>query len=164
MSQKNSTPDDANVTADNHPIRVVLADDHPVMRAGIRSLLAAKKDIRVLGEANNGLEAVELVNSLKPDVLILDIEMPLMDGIEASSVLHQGNSETRILVLSSYAEKDYIRLVLEQGVSGYLIKDEAPRRIVEAVRRVANGEKGWFSERVMPLVPFPQSDPVKQTQ
>ncbi len=138
---------------ENHPIRVVLADDHPIMRAGIRSLLTAKKDIQVIGEANNGLEAVEMVNSLKPDVLVLDIEMPQMDGIEASSVLNRGGSTTCILVLSSYAEKDYIRLVLEQGVSGYLIKDEAPRRIVEAVRRVANGDKGWFSESVVPYVP-----------
>ncbi len=135
------------------PIRVVLADDHPVMRTGIRSLLNAKKDIQVIGEASNGQEAVDLVKTLKPDVLVLDIEMPVLDGIETARTLRKIGTHTCILVLSSYAEKDYIRLVLEQGVSGYLIKDEAPGRIVEAVRRVAGGEKGWFSERVMPLIP-----------
>jgi DNA-binding NarL/FixJ family response regulator len=139
--------------AEPTPIRVVLADDHPVMRAGIRSLLTAKVDIQVIGEASNGLEAVELVKTLKPDVLVLDIEMPVLDGIETARMLHKMGTQTCILILSSYAEKDYIRLVLEQGVSGYLIKDEAPGRIVEAVRRVARGDKGWFSERVMPLIP-----------
>ena len=149
---------------DNKPIRVVLADDHPVMRAGIRSLLTAKKDIDVIGEASNGLEAVELVKDLKPDVLVLDIEMPVMDGIEATRVLHHSGDHTNILILSSYAEKDYIRLVLEQGVNGYLIKDEAPKRIVEAVRRVASGDKGWFSERVVPMVPAPAAIQTKTNQ
>ncbi|HEY3344471.1 MAG TPA: response regulator transcription factor [Anaerolineaceae bacterium] len=141
--------------ADLPSIRVVLADDHPVMRAGIRSLLTAKKDIQVVGEASNGLEAIDLVRKLNPDVLVLDIEMPILDGIETARMLRKSGTSTCILVLSSYAEKDYIRLVLEQGVSGYLIKDEAPGRIVEAVRRVASGDKGWFSQRVMPLVPSP---------
>jgi DNA-binding NarL/FixJ family response regulator len=142
--------------ADLPSIRVVLADDHPVMRAGIRSLLTAKKDILVVGEASNGLEAVELVKQLNPDVLVLDIEMPILDGIEAARMLRKSGTRTCILILSSYAEKDYIRLVLEQGVSGYLIKDEAPGRIVEAVRRVASGDRDWFSQRVMPMVPTPE--------
>ncbi len=137
---------------DRGSIRVILADDHPVMRAGIRSLLIAKKNIQVVGEASNGQEAVDLVRNLKPDVLVLDIEMPVLDGIEVARLLNKTQGRTNILVLSSYAERDYIRTVLEEGVSGYLIKDEAPGRIVEAVRRVADGEKGWFSERVMPLV------------
>jgi DNA-binding NarL/FixJ family response regulator len=141
--------------ADKSSIRVVLADDHPVMRAGIRSLLITKKDIQVIGEASNGMEAVEMVKKLKPDVLILDIEMPSLDGIEAARLLRKSRSHTSILILSSYAERDYIRMVLEQGVSGYLIKDEAPGRIVEAIRRVADGDKGWFSERVVPLLDQP---------
>lgn len=139
--------------SETNPIRVILADDHPVMRTGIRSLLGSKRDIQIIGEASNGEEAIELVDKLNPDVLVLDIEMPQMDGIEATRKLRKSGSHTFILILSSYAEKDYIRLVLEQGVSGYLVKDEAPGRIVEAVRRVARGDKGWFSERVMPLVP-----------
>jgi DNA-binding NarL/FixJ family response regulator len=138
--------------ADRGSIRVILADDHPVMRAGIRSLLNAKKNIQVIGEASNGQEAVDLVRNLQPDVLVLDIEMPVLDGIEVARLLNKVPGHTNILVLSSYAERDYIRTVLEQGVSGYLIKDEAPGRIVEAVRRVADGDKGWFSERVIPLV------------
>ncbi|HEX9013521.1 MAG TPA: response regulator transcription factor [Anaerolineaceae bacterium] len=139
--------------SETNPIRVILADDHPVMRTGIRSLLGSKRDIQIIGEASNGEEAIDLVDKLNPDVLVLDIEMPLMDGIEATRKLRKSGNHTFILILSSYAEKDYIRLVLEQGVSGYLVKDEAPGRIVEAVRRVARGDKGWFSERVMPLVP-----------
>ncbi len=128
-------------------IRVVLADDHPVMRMGIRNLLSRSEDILVVAEAGNGIEAIRLVNELNPDVLLLDMEMPGMDGVEVARRLHSSNSPVHILVLSAYNDKQYILAVLEQGAAGYLTKDEAPDTIVEAVRSVAKEEKGWISRK-----------------
>jgi DNA-binding NarL/FixJ family response regulator len=89
-------------------IRVVLADDHAVMRIGIRNLLSRSPDIEVVGEGSNGLEAIELVNKFKPDVLVLDMEMPIMDGVEAARRLRESQSPVKILALSSYNDKYYI--------------------------------------------------------
>jgi DNA-binding NarL/FixJ family response regulator len=128
-------------------IRVVLADDHPVMRMGIRNLLSRSADIHVIAEAGNGVEAIHLVDELAPDVLLLDMEMPVMDGVEVARRLKAKESPVKILVLSAYNDRQYILSVLEQGASGYLTKDEAPDTIVEAVRTVAKGEKEWISRK-----------------
>ncbi|MEA4908498.1 MAG: response regulator transcription factor [Chloroflexi bacterium] len=128
-------------------IRVVLADDHAVMRIGIRNLLSRSPDIEVVGEGSNGLEAIELVNKFKPDVLVLDMEMPIMDGVEAARRLRESQSPVKILALSSYNDKYYILSLLEQGAAGYLTKDENPNTIIEAVRSVANGKRGWLSRK-----------------
>ncbi len=130
-----------------NPITVVLADDHVVVRIGIKNLLSHSDDISVIGEASNGLEAIEKVNELKPDLLLLDMEMPELDGVEVARQLRDTHSETRILALSAYNDKQYILSMLEQGAAGYLTKDEAPGTIVEAVRGVANGERGWLSRK-----------------
>ncbi len=130
------------------PIRVVLADDHVVVRIGIRNLLSRSKDIEVVGEAGNGIEAIQLVDDLKPDLLLLDMEMPELDGVEVARRLRSAKSPVRILALSAYNDKQYIQSMLEQGAAGYLTKDEAPGTIIEAVRGVANGEHGWFSRKV----------------
>ncbi len=130
------------------PIRVVLADDHIVVRIGIRNLLNRSKDIQVVGEADNGIEAIRLVNDLNPDLLLLDMEMPELDGVEVARRLRAEKSPVRILALSAYNDKQYIQSMLEQGAAGYLTKDEAPGTIVDAVRGVANGERGWFSRKV----------------
>jgi len=129
------------------PIRVILADDHPVMRMGIRNLLSRSKDIQVIAEAGNGVEALRLVDELKPDVLLLDMEMPVMDGVEVARRLRSSKSAVKILVLSAYNDRQYILSVLEQGAAGYLTKDEAPDTIVEAVRSVARDEKAWISRK-----------------
>lgn len=128
--------------------RVVLADDHPMVRAGIRRLLEKATDISVVGEANNGKEALRLVADLGPDVLLLDMEMPGLGGVEVARRLQATGSPVRILVLSGYDDKQYISGVLANGASGYLIKEEAPQMLVEAVRGVARGEQGWVSQRV----------------
>jgi DNA-binding NarL/FixJ family response regulator len=130
-------------------MRVVLAEDNEIVRRGIRRLLNRVEDIEVVGEAVNGVEALRLVDELLPDVLLLDVEMPQLDGIKVARQLKNGRQKTRILVLSAYDDQEYIQEMLANGASGYLIKDEAPDRIVEAVKGVAQGEMGWVSPKVL---------------
>ena len=130
------------------PIRVVLADDHPVVRTGIRNLLSRSADINVVGEASNGSEALQMCADLKPDVLLLDMEMPGIKGVEVAQKLKNQENEIHILALSAYDDKQYILELLESGASGYLTKEEAPETIIDAIRGVAQGEQGWVSRRV----------------
>ncbi len=130
------------------PTTVVLVDDHPVVRAGIRNLLDKAPDITVVGEASNGTEAIRMVNDLTPDVLLLDMEMPGLNGNEVAQQLQKSGAPVRILALSAHDDKQYIQELLSNGAAGYLIKEEVPEAIVEAVRGVARGEKGWVSRRV----------------
>jgi DNA-binding NarL/FixJ family response regulator len=128
--------------------RVVLADDHPVVRSGIRNLLEKAQGIEVVGEASGGQEALRLTESLLPDVLLLDMEMPDLKGVEVAQRLRAIGSPVRILALSAYDDKQYILELLANGASGYLVKEEVPETIIEAVRGVARGEQGWVSRRV----------------
>lgn len=128
--------------------RVVLADDHAIVRQGLKRLLNRAPDIEVVGEASDGLMAIQSVEELDPDVLLLDIEMPVMDGIEVARLLQEKNPKVRILILSAYDDREYIRALLDIGVSGYLVKGEAPGKIVEAVRGVSQGQKGWVSPQI----------------
>jgi len=130
------------------PIRVVLADDHPVVRTGIKNLLSRSADIEVVGEASSGDEALQLVETLTPDVLLLDMEMPGIKGVEVAQHIHKHGSTVRILALSAYDDKHYIHELLENGASGYLTKEEAPEIIIDAIRGVSQGEQGWVSRRV----------------
>jgi len=129
-------------------IRILLADDHPVARNGIRNLLDAAIDIEVVGEASDGEEALRLSQELTPDVLILDMEMPGLTGIEVATQLRDNNSSVRVLALSAHQDKEYISGLLASGAAGYLTKGESPQAIVEAVRGVARGEQGWISREV----------------
>jgi DNA-binding NarL/FixJ family response regulator len=128
--------------------RVVLADDHPVIRAGIRSFLEKAAGIAVVGEASNGVEAIRLVRELEPDVLLLDIEMPDLSGVEVARRLNASNSPVQILALSAYNDRQYILGMLASGAAGYLIKEEVPQIIVEAVKGVVRGEKRWADPHV----------------
>jgi DNA-binding NarL/FixJ family response regulator len=128
-------------------IRVVIADDHTIMRVGIRNILTRSPDIEVVGEASNGQEAIQLIEALAPDILVLDMEMPIMDGVEVARRLQARRAPVRILVLSAYDDRQYILEMLNMGASGYLIKDEAPEVIVEAVQGISRGEKGWISRK-----------------
>ncbi len=126
-------------------IKVLVAEDNNIIRLGIRRLLNKSQDIEVIGEARNGVEALALVGEIEPDILLLDVEMPLMNGIEVARTLKKSGRSTRILVLSAYDDQEYIREMLLNGASGYLLKDEAPERIVDAVKGVAQGEMSWVS-------------------
>jgi DNA-binding NarL/FixJ family response regulator len=128
--------------------RIVLAEDNEVVRKGIKRFLNKASDIEVVGEAEDGIGALQLVDQLLPDLLLLDVEMPRLSGIEVARRLKDKKGKTRILVLSAYDDQEYIQEMLGIGVSGYLIKDEAPERILEAVRGVVLGEAGWVSPQV----------------
>jgi DNA-binding NarL/FixJ family response regulator len=130
----------------------MLADDHPVARAGIRKFLNKATDLEIIAEAENGTEALELAKRLVPDVLLLDIELPGVKGMEIARELQAMDSPVKILVLSTYDDKQFIFGLLGNGAAGYLTKEEVPETIVEAVRGVARGEKGWVSRRVAAIM------------
>jgi DNA-binding NarL/FixJ family response regulator len=133
-------------------IRIMLADDHPIARAGIRKFLNKATDIEIIAEAADGNQALDLAKKLVPDVLLLDIELPGLKGVEVARELQAMGSPVRILVLSTYDDKQFIFGLLGNGAAGYLTKEEVPETIVEAVRGVARGEKGWVSRRVAAIM------------
>ena len=121
-------------------IRALVADDQAVVRGGLRMILEAQDDIEVVGEAGDGAAAVDLVRELQPDVVLMDIRMPEMDGIEATRRLALAGSGARVLVLTTYGLDEYVYEALKAGAAGFLIKTDSPERLVEAVRVVAAGE------------------------
>lgn len=129
-------------------IRVLLIDDHPIVRAGIRLLLEQEQDIAVVGESDCGSGALQLVERLEPDVILLDIEMPDKSGIEVAQELHEANLPARVLAMSAYDDEQYILNLFSHGTAGYLAKEEAPELIVDAVRGVFQGEEKWLSPRL----------------
>ena len=133
-------------------IRVILADDHPITRAGIRRFLEKAFDIEIISETDNGDITLQMALEQKPDVLLLDMEMPGLTGVDVAKALKAQGSQVKILALSSYAERQYIFGVLSTGALGYLTKEEIPQTIVEAVRGVARGEKGWISRKVAAIL------------
>jgi len=146
-------------------IRVLLADDHPVVRTGIRNLLEKAVDIDVVGEASSGSEALKLVEECNPDVLLLDLELPDVKGTEVAQKLQKSGSTVKILILSAYDDRAYIQEVLQLGAAGYLMKEEAPEAIVEAVHGVANGENGWVSRSIAAqMVSWVRGDESKATK
>ncbi|MEA4906299.1 MAG: response regulator transcription factor [Chloroflexi bacterium] len=130
------------------PIRVMLADDHPVVRTGIRNLIEKAVDIEVVGEASTAGETLKMVMEFQPDILLLDMELPDAKGTDVAMQLQQSNSKVKILALSAYDDPVYIRELLELGASGYLMKEEAPDTILDAIRGVAHGEQGWVSRQI----------------
>jgi DNA-binding NarL/FixJ family response regulator len=120
-------------------IRVLLVDDHSVVRAGLKSVLSATPDITIVGEASNGREAIAAALQLKPDVVVMDLSMPDIDGITATKEII-ANEHTRVLILSMHAEEDYLVPAMEAGASGYLVKTQADRELVNAIRSIAHGE------------------------
>jgi two-component system response regulator NreC len=121
-------------------IRTLLADDHTILRDGIRSILEAQPDICVVGEAQDGREAVKLASQLLPDVVLMDIAMPLLNGLEATRQIRMANPQVKILILTMHENEDYIRQALAYGAMGYLLKDATATELVAAVRAVYKGE------------------------
>jgi DNA-binding NarL/FixJ family response regulator len=123
-----------------HSIRVVLADDHAVVRKGIREYLEEDEAIRVIGEAGDGAEAVALVARERPDVAVFDIQMPQLNGLEATRQVKQQHPETRVLILTAYDDDPYIFAALQAGASGYLLKTASPAELVQAVHALMADE------------------------
>lgn len=122
-------------------IRIVLADDHAVMRDGLRALLESAPDLRVVGDAADGREAVRRVTELRPDVVILDVTMPGLNGVEAARQIAEASPETRVMMLSMHSAAEYVFRALQAGARGYLLKDTAGQSVVEAVRAVSAGRR-----------------------
>jgi two-component system response regulator NreC len=121
-------------------IRILIADDHTLLRNGIRALLEDEQDIVIVGEAEDGREAVRLAGQLKPNVVLMDIAMPLLNGLEATRQIKREHPEINVLVLTMYDHEEYFRQMLEVGASGYIIKRAAASELVSAIRAVYNGE------------------------
>ena len=121
-------------------IRVVLADDHAVVRRGLAGLLESADDIEVVGVATDGQEAVDLVRAHRPDVAVMDLQMPVLDGVEATRAIVEERSGTEVLVLTSFSDHARIDAALEAGAVGYLLKDAEPEALLDGIRAVARGE------------------------
>ena len=121
-------------------IRVYITDDHPIVRRGIKQLLDTEPDIEIVGEATNGREAIADMDKLKPDIILMDLVMPVMDGIEAIRQIKAGHPQIQILVLTSFATDDKIFPAIKAGALGYLIKDTGPDELVHAIRQVHQGQ------------------------
>ncbi|WP_433337397.1 response regulator [Spirillospora sp. CA-294931] len=121
-------------------LRVLIADDHTVMRAGVVALLASEPSIAIVGEAGDGREAVELAESLAPDVALLDLRMPVMDGVDATARIVAGRSGTRVLILTTYDTDTEIERAVEAGAIGYLLKDATREQLVDALHAASRGE------------------------
>jgi DNA-binding NarL/FixJ family response regulator len=148
-------------------IRVLIADDHAIVRDGVRALLALSEDIAVVGEAANGQQAVELARTLAPDVILMDIAMPGLGGLEATIEIRKDNPQAKILVLTQYEDREYIRRFLKAGVSGYVLKKAAGSELTSAIRAVSRGglvldpdvAREAMRERVGPATSGQAADP-----
>lgn len=123
------------------PIRVVLADDHTLVRRGLSALLTADGSISVVGEAEDGRELTKRVKALKPDVALVDISMPLLNGLDALLKIKRVSPQTRVIILSMFSDDAYITAAWEHGAAGYVLKDEAPEELIKAIHVVVSGKK-----------------------
>jgi DNA-binding NarL/FixJ family response regulator len=125
-------------------ITVLLADDHTVVRQGLRALLSAEEDMEIVGEAENGRQAVQLVKELSPDVAVMDIAMPVLNGLEATRQITRDSPSTKVLILSSYSDDEYVQQSTEAGAVGYLVKQTAANDLLMAIREAQKGN-AFFS-------------------
>jgi NarL family two-component system response regulator LiaR len=150
------------------PIRVLIVDDHLIVRKGIRALLVTERDIEVVGEASDGVEAISKVANLHPDVVLMDLVMPVMDGIEATRQMTGQWPEMAVLVLTSFAADDMVFPAIKAGALGYLLKDSSPEELIEAIRNVNKDEpslhpsiaRKLLDEMSHPTKSTPTSDPL----
>lgn len=130
-------------------IRVVIVDDYPGVRAGIKNLLQSAKDILVVGEGANGAEALHLAFTKKPDVVLLDVELPDLRGDVVTHRIHEAQPDIKVLAVSSYSDREYIHGMLETGAAGYITKDEAPALLLDAIRSIVYSGSSWLSPRAV---------------
>jgi NarL family two-component system response regulator LiaR len=144
-------------------IRVLIVDDHEIVRKGIRALLGTKRDIQVVGEATDGVEAVVQAKILHPDVVLMDLMMPKVDGIQATREITAGLPGTRVLVLTSFAADDQVFPAIKAGALGYLLKDSGPQELVQAIRQVYRGEPSLdasIAKKVLAEISNPPQKPL----
>lgn len=146
------------------PIRIVLTDDHALVRAGIRALLEDRLDVEIVAEARTGEEAVEAVRSHKPDLVVMDIALPGMSGLDATKLILKEFPETRVLFVSQYRDKEYVRQALRAGGLGYVSKAEAPDELVSAVRSVMQGQHFMSRSIAHPIGASGRSDEPNETK
>ena len=133
------------------PISILLADDHTLVRAGIRALIEQLPTVKVVGEARNGREALRLVKERKPDLILMDVAMPGLNGLEATARVSKEFPDVRVIILSMYANEEYVREAINAGAAGYLVKRSAATELERAITAVARGEK-YFSPLVSAYV------------
>jgi len=121
-------------------IKVILADDHALFREGLRSIFEDQDDIEIVGEAEDGLEAVKLVNNLSPDIVLMDINMPVVDGVEATRKILEVHNMINIIILTMYPQDEHVFQALKAGAKAYLLKDTRSRKLLEAIRAVHSGQ------------------------
>lgn len=127
-------------------IKILIADDHPLMRQGLATLLNADPGLQIVGEAKNGADAAEKAVELKPDVIVMDLSMPVMDGVEATRRIREANLETKVLILTTYGTSADIAHAIDAGASGALVKDAEYERLVAAIRTIADGGTAFSPE------------------
>jgi len=132
-------------------IKIVLADDHELVRSGLLKLLETYKDLHVVGEAGDGLEAVEKTKMLNPDVLVIDLSMPKLSGIEATKIVRRECPKVAVLVLTMHQNEEYVYQIFKSGAGGYILKDAGKDELAAAIRSVAKGEK-YFSSRISEIM------------
>ncbi len=128
-------------------IRILIADDHAIVREGLRALLATEPDLELVAEATDGIQAVTKARALQPDVILLDLMMPRMDGVEAIAEIKKDWGEARIIVLTSFSDDEKVFSAIRSGALGYLLKDSSPQDLLHAIHTVANGE-GFLSPSI----------------
>jgi two-component system response regulator NreC len=133
-------------------IRILLADDHAVLRAGLRVLLNSEPDMEVVGEASNGTEALERIDSVRPNVVVLDLSMPGLSGLDIIERITSDHPQTRVLVLTMHDDKQYILHVLQAGGAGYVLKSGADTELIDAIRHVAQGHSYLYPEATQVLL------------
>ena len=147
MVNVKANPEAARLPARPQKLRAVVADDHPIVREEVVSILNTSPDVEVVGEAADGDEAARIAAETRPDLVILDVSMPRLNGAEAARRILEALPGTRILVLTIHEEEEYVARMLDAGASGYLLKDAAPYELLVAVRALASG-RSYFSPRV----------------
>jgi DNA-binding NarL/FixJ family response regulator len=130
-------------------IKVLIVDDHPIVRTAIRSLLRSAADIQVVDEGANGQQAIELAKRERPDLILLDIELPDLRGDAVLRKIRELKLDTRVLAVTSYSDREYLLSMLENGASGYITKDEVPAKLLEAIRTIVYAGRSWFSPQVI---------------
>jgi DNA-binding NarL/FixJ family response regulator len=155
------------MTSANHPIRLLIADDHPVVRDGLSGMFARDPGFEVLGEATDGAEAVRLAEALTPDVILMDLRMPGMDGLAAITELARRGVTARVLVLTTYDTDSYVLPAIEAGATGYLLKDAPRTELLRAVRAAAEGQavlSPSVATRLMSRVRDPGPEPLSRRE